>query len=443
MHYPENMAQLKELVSSARERGVGLVPVSSASPHIHGASQNENAERVSFEKMKKIMAINRHDRYVRIESGVSFAQLLPKVKEAGLRLNMPFLPRGGKSVVASALEREGVIMPKYQFDYTDPLLNVELLYGTGEDFRTGSAAGPGPMEELKADMVSPWGPGTIDYMRFLMGAQGTMGLVTWASLKAEIAPKLSRIYFVEAESLEPLSGLARELLFKRIPDDCVILNSVSLAAAFTDGGEEEERIAAAAAPWTLICRVCGYERYPDERLEIYGGYLRDCCGKMGLELKDAPIGDAALGEKIDSMLGECDNRETYWKLRRGGVDEILFLAPPSKAASLVEEGCKALAEHPKGDMGIIVQPQVQGRAFRVEFELFHKGEGAEALASKAEKALFDKGAFFDRPYGSLPSLVYPEDSRETELIRKLKGIFDPENIFNPGKLCFKEGRKNG
>ncbi len=443
MHYPENMARLREIVASARERGVGLVPVSSAAPHIHGGTQNAAAETLSFEKMKKIMAINRHDRYVRVESGVSFAELLPKVREAGLRLNMPFLPRGGKSVVASALEREAVIMPKYQFDYTDPLLNVEVLYGTGDEFRTGSAAGPGPMEELKADMVSPWGPGTIDYVRFLMGAQGTMGLVTWATLKAEIAPKLSRIYFVEADSLAPLTELARELLFKRIPDDCLILNNVSLAAAFTDGGDEEGRIAAAASPWTLVCRVCGYERYPEERLEIYGGYLRDCCSEMGHELKVAPAGGRAFAEKIDSMLGDCDNREIFWKLRRGGVGEILFLAPPGKTAELVETGVSALEKHPAGDLGIIVQPQVQGRAFRVEFELFHKGEGVEGLAVKAEKALLDKGAFFDRPYGSLPSLVYPEDSRETELIRKLKGIFDPENILNPGKLCFGEERENG
>ncbi len=438
MHYPENMAQLKEIVSSARTRGVGLVPVSSKGPHIHGASENSAAETVSFEKMKKIMAVNRHDRYVRVEAGVSFGELLPAVKEAGLRLNMPFLPRAGKSVVASALEREGILLPKYQFDYTDPLLNAEVLYGSGEELRTGSAAGPGPMELSKADMVSPWGPGTIDYVRFLMGAQGTMGLVTWATLKAEIAPSLSRIFFVEAKELNALTALARELLFRRIPDDCIILNNVSLAAAFTDGGEEEGRVAAAAAPWTLVCRVCGYERYPEERFSIYEGYLRDCCAQMGLELKAAPAGDAALAGKIDSMLGDCDRRDTYWKMRRGGVEEIIFLAPPSTAAELVEKGLASLKDHPARELGIIVQPQVQGRAFRVEFELFHDGESKPDV-EEAERVLLAAGAHFDRPYGSLPEKVYPEDAQETKLLRKLKALFDPDGILNPGKLCFKEG----
>ncbi|MBE7017566.1 MAG: FAD-binding oxidoreductase [Ruminococcaceae bacterium] len=437
VHYPENMNELREIISSARERGACLVPLSSAAPHIHGGSSNERAETVSFEKMKKIMAINRHDRYVRVEAGVSFAELLPQVKAAGLRLNMPFLPRSGKSVVASALEREGVLLPKYQFDYTDPLLNAGIIYGGGEEMRTGSAAGPIPMEESRADMVSPWGPGTVDYMRFLMGAQGTMGLVGWATLKAEIAPSVSRLFFVEADELEILTSLASELLFRRIPDDCIILNNVSLAAAFTDGGEEESAAAAAAASWTLICRICGYERYGEERLNIYEGYLRDCCREFGARCKNVPGGGETFAEKIDSMLGECDSRETYWKMRRGAVEEILFLAPPSKAAAITKLGIEALKAQSEKDLGIIIQPQVQGRAFRVEFELMHSGD--EAVAERvweAEKSLFAAGAFFDRPYGKLSEFVFSKDSNEVDIMRKMKKLFDPDDILNPGKLCF-------
>ncbi len=437
MHYPANINDLKEIVSSARERGACLVPVSSAPPHIHGGSVNEKAEKVSFEKMNKIMAINRHDRYVRVEAGVSFGQLLPEVKAAGLRLNMPFLPRSGKSVVASALEREGILLPKYQFDYTDPLLNAGVIYGGGEEMRTGSAAGPVAMEESRADMVSPWGPGTVDYVRFLMGAQGTMGLVGWATLKAEVAPTVSRIFFVESDELEKLSALAAKLLFKRIPDDCIILNNVSLAAAFTEGGEEERIAAASAAKWTLVCRVCGYERYAEERLNIYEGYLRDCCGEFDLECKSAPTSGEAFAKKIDSMLGECDRRETYWKMRRGAVEEIIFLAPPSKAASLTKLGLEALGEHKREDLGMIIQPQVQGWAFRIEFELMHEGdEAVSERAWEAEKSLFAAGAFFDRPYGKLSELVYPEDSTEVDIMRKMKKLFDPDGILNPGKLCF-------
>ncbi len=438
MHYPENLNDLKRIVSESREKGLGLVPISSKGPHVHGASENAAAETVSFEKMNRILKIDRTNRYARVEAGVTFGELITQMRDAGLRLNLPFLPRAGKSVVASTLEREAVILPKYQFDYTDPLLTVEAVYGTGDDFRTGSAAGPGPVELLKADMVSPWGPGTIDYLRFLMGAQGTMGLVTWATVKAEVLPAVSKLYFVESDDVASLTKLASELLFRRIPDECLILNRVNLAAAFTDGGEEEAAVRGKSAEWTLICRVCGYERYPEERVAIYEKYLSDCCAEQGLKAVFAPAGDVTLAQRIDTMLGECDRRETYWKTRRGGVEEFLFLAPPSKTAELTRLSSKLLSDYPADAVGITIHPQVQGRAFRVECDLFHSGNCAEAkaLAEKAQRALFAAGAHFDRPYGILPELVYPPEAQETIVLRKMKAIFDPDGILNPGKLCF-------
>ncbi len=438
MYFPENLEQLRQIVLDARNTRTALAPLSSKGPHIHGTSQNGAAETVSFEKMNRIIKIDRTARCARVEAGVSFGELLPKVSEAGLRLNIPFLPRAGKSAAASALEREAVMMPKYQFDYTDPLLTAETVFGTGDIFRTGSAAGPGDFDKLKADFVTPWGPGTIDYLRFLIGAQGTMGLVSWVNLKAELLPRLSRIFFIESDNLEMLTKLASELLFRRIPDDCIILNSVNMAAAFTDGGEEEARVRSAAAPWTLICRVCGYERYPEERVAIYEKYLRECCAQFDLAALDCPAGDETLAERIDSMLGDCDRRETYWKMRRGAVEEILFLAPPSKAAELCAIAQEELRIQGISEVGITVQPQVQGRAFRVELDMFHGGENGalkDAIAL-TQRRLFGAGAYFDRPYGSLTALVFPESATETAALRKLKGIFDPDGILNPGKLCF-------
>ena len=61
-------------------------------------------------------------------------------------------------------------------------------------------------------------------------------------------------------------------------------------------------------------------------------------------------------------------------------------------------------------------------------------ETEEAFLRTA-KDLMPLGAYFDRPYGRLPELVYPEPV-SLDVIRKLKDIFDPDHILNPGKLCF-------
>ncbi|MBQ8830621.1 MAG: FAD-binding oxidoreductase [Oscillospiraceae bacterium] len=437
MYYPKSKAELQEIIRAAREKGTPLVPVSSGTPHIHGISANEKAETLDMSKMNKIMKISRDNRYARVEVGVTFGELIPEMKKNGLRLNAPFLPRANKSVITSALEREAVLVPKYQYDYTDPLLTMEVVFGTGDDFRTGSASGPGPYEELKADMVSPWGPGTVDYQRFIMGAQGTMGIVTWGTLKAELMPTKSKLFFVEAEELSVLTKFTNELLRYRTLDDCIILNSVNLAKAFSDTAEEEQDILKRAAPWTFICRICGFDRYPEKRIEIYESYFADICQKHGIEFKSAPFGNLELAAKIDSMLWDCDRRETYWKVKKGDVREILFLTPPSKVPYLTETLKNAVSAHPAEDVGITLQPQVQGRAFRIECDLFCKSSAdVEELAFNAETGLLKNGAYFDRPYSNICQEVYSIDPVGTESLRKIKNIFDPDGIFNPGKLCF-------
>ena len=437
MHYPESKKELQEIIKSAREKGVALVPVSSGAPHIHGISKNEKAETVDMSKMNNILKISRHDRYARVEAGVTFGDLIPEMAKNGLRLNAPFLPRANKSAIASALEREAVLVPKYQYDYTDPLLTLEVIFGTGDEFRTGSASGPGTYEELKADMVSPWGPGTIDYLRFVMGAQGTMGIATWGTLKAEVLPSDSKLFFAEAADVSVLTKLCNELLRYRTLDDCIILNSVNLAKAFGDNENEEQEILKNAAPWTLICRICGFDLHPEKRIEIYEGYFADICAKHGVNFTSAPFGDTALASKIDKMLTDCDRRETYWKVREGDVREILFLTPPSKAPLLTDALKKAVSAHPEKDVGITLQPQVQGRAFRVECDLFCKAAAeVEDLAYAAEKELLKNSAYFDRPYGKLCDDIYAIDPTGTESLKKIKNIFDPDGILNPGKLCF-------
>ena len=438
MHYPKNIDELKHVILNARQQGTGLVPQSSAAPHFHGASTNPNAETVSFSCMNKIKAVNRHDRYVRVEAGVSFAQLLPEVKSAGLRLNLPFLPRAGKSVLTAAMEREAVMLPKYQYDYTDPLLNLEVVLGTGDDFRTGSAAGPGPADELKSDMVTPWGPGSIDYLRFFSSAQGTMGFATWGTLKAEVMPTMTELYFVECSELSPLRSLAAELLKYRIPEECFIINATGLAEAFCDSADEVASVVTKLAPWTMICRIAGFDRYPEERLDIYRGYLFEQCERFAVQpLRTLAV--EGMAAKIASMLNDCDYRTENWKLRRGGVKEFDFLSPVSEAAELTERLLDLFGDYRERDTSIIVFPQVQGRAFRVECSLFHSVERedeVEAAVIEAARELAAAGAYFDRPYGKLAELVYSANPASTETLRELKNIFDPDGILNPGKLCF-------
>ena len=444
--YPETRAELQEIVRTARNSRMPLVPVSSGPPRFHGGTvPAQGAVMVNFSRMNHILNIDPVNRAVRVEAGVSYAHLIPELKKRGLKLNIPLLPRASKSVVASRLEREPALIPKYQFDYMDPLLTLEVVYGTGDDFRTGSASGPGALETLTADMVNPWGPGMIDYSRFLSGAQGTMGFVTWAATKVEVLPSLQKTYFIPIRDVGRLAAPMIGLLRQRVVDECLALNNVNLATMLAESWPSDfEELRKNLPSWTVIVCIAGYRRRPDERVAIQERYLKEICAELRLEPQATLPGAEGNESAVLRLLSGPWEKEPYWKLRRrGSCHEIFFLTTLSKADEFIRLMREIAAEHhyPADEMGSYVQPMVQGRGCHCEFSLpcdsTNPGETAKVrkLFTTASEALMKRGAFFSRPYGPWADMVYSRFDG-TSALKRLKGIFDPGNILNPGKLCF-------
>jgi FAD/FMN-containing dehydrogenase len=139
------------------------------------------------------------------------------------------------------------------------------------------------------------------------------------------------------------------------------------------------------------------------------------------------------------------SEEPYWKLRsKGAYQEILFTTTLDRVPKFVEVMYDAADQHGYlcADIGIYVQPMVMGSSCHCEFNLFYdpanKAEAAriQNLFIKASEALMNAGAFFSRPYGEIADMVYRRDGATTVALKKAKQILDPNNILNPGKLCF-------
>jgi len=445
--YPESKDEVKEIVKLANESKMPLVPVSSGTPRFHGDTlPNQSGIIVDFSKMKRIFKIDSVNRCVMVEPGVTYGELIPEVRKHGLKLNIPLLPRASKSVVTSRLEREPVLIPKYQYDYVDPLLTLEVVYGTGDEFRTGSASGPGDLEHLKSDMVNPWGPGSVDYYRLLSGAQGTMGLVTWAMVKTEVLPSVQKLYFVPVKDAGEAAVLMINLLRKRIVDECLTLNNINLAAILADDWPADYNELKDTLPsWTVIVCIAGYQRRPEERLEIQEKQLFNICDELGLKPQAQLRGTGGKEVAVLEHLSSSWNKEPYWKLAyKGSCQDIFFLTPLSKTAGFIELVKKTSARYhyPYSDIGCYLQPMVQGRGCHCEFNLpcdkSDESEVAEvkSLFLEASETLIRNGAFFSRPYGPWADMVFSRYAEGVTALRKTKNIFDPNNILNPGKLCF-------
>ena len=63
-------------------------------------------------------------------------------------------------------------------------------------------------------------------------------------------------------------------------------------------------------------------------------------------------------------------------------------------------------------------------------------DAVRQLVERGAEALAGMGGFFSRPYGTWSRFAYDREGMTVIGQRKLKDIFDPKGIMNPGKLCY-------
>jgi hypothetical protein len=445
---PKNAFEIQKIIILANETLTPLVPVSSGPPHFRGDTVPGigGSIIVDLSGMKKIINVDRARRVAMVEPGVTFGELIPAVAREGIRLNIPLLPRKSKAVIGSLLEREPVIMPKYQWDVSDPLACVEVIFGTGDEFMTGQAAGPGTVKEqwkVGGVQKAPYGPGIASWHRLIQGAQGTIGIVTWASMRCEILPSLEEPFVVGSSNLDTLLEMASWLIRLRMVNECFILNNTSLAAIFTQKWPGNfQNIKDALPAWILFYTVAGYEFFSEERVSTNIKDIAKITQRLGVEAVPAAGGISA-NEILKAV--QKPSAEPYWKLRvKGACEDIFFLTINDKLKGQIEvmNDLANKAGYPCSDMGIYIQPIVQGTGVHCEFNLFYDRENAnelnriKELSGIAINNLMAKGAFFSRPYGENASMIINRDAATVAVLAKLKKMFDPNHIMNPGKVCF-------
>ena len=445
---PRNGDDIAKLVKLANDTQTPLVPVSSGGPHFRGDTVpgTGGAVIVDLTKMKKVIRVDRAHRVAMVEPGVTFGELIPAVEKEGLRLNMPLLPRKSKTVVGSMLEREPVVMPKYQWDISDPLACVEVVFGSGEMFRTGQAAGPGTIEEQWAAggaQKTPYGPGPAQWNRLIQGAQGTMGIVTWASLRCELLPKLEEPFVVGSSELDKLFELIHWLVRLRLVNECLVLNNSNLAAIMAKKwpGDYPD-LKDSLPPWVLFFNVAGYDYFPEDRVSSQIKGISDITNRIGVEAVRA-VGRVSAAEMLKMV--RRPSAEPYWKLRyKGACHDIFFITTYDKLEGQISVMYELANEfgYPASDMGIYLQPIVQGANCHCEFNLFYDPQNpgelnrVEELSAEAVNVLMATGAFFSRPYDRSARMIVNRDAAYVEALTRVKKILDPNRVMNPGKLCF-------
>lgn len=446
---PSSSGQVRGLVGLANELRLNLVFSSSGPPRFRGDTVPDGeAVIVDMSGMDSVVRVDRRNKVALIEPGVTFLRLKEEAGKAGLRPLMPLLPRLTKSVLASGLEREPITTPRFHWDMTDPLLCTELVFGTGELFRTGSAAGPGSIEEQWRKGLAqknPMGPAQTDFLRLVQGSQGTLAAVNWATVKLELEPSLHRVWFLPCDRLDRLVDFSYRALRPKLGEEFFILGAFALATMLTADPAETRELASRQAPYTLVYGVAGFEHLPERRIAFQEEDLGRLAQACGLEpAREVPGATSRLFERLITN----PSPDPYYKNRAGGAFlDAMFLTTLDRVPSFIRVMNDAAARHgyPEDELGLYIQPIQQGRSCHVEFNIYYDpGDGAETsrareLLSDAGSALDAAGAFLSRPYGDWAELAYSRCPDTVLALRKVKQMLDPNGVLNRGKLCFGEG----
>jgi D-lactate dehydrogenase (cytochrome) len=365
---------------------------------------------VDFQHMQKVLAIRPEDFQVDVEAGVVYKELNKTLSRCGLF----FPPDPGAAATIGGMianNASGIRAVKYGAT-KDHILRLVVVLPGGETIRIGNRA-----------RKSSSG---YDLVRLFTGSEGTLGLITEATLKLEALPAnfmALRATFTEVKN-------ATDTVFR------VMSSGFSPAAMeFLDnnvvGVLNRDRGLAMEERPTLLMEFNGFS---EEGLKVEMAFIEDICMENGCTFLDKGIGQA--------------ERDRLWEMRHltfesikrqhpGLLPLIMDVAIPlSRYGEMVEyvkHEVRDLLAYVFGHAGdgnihviVMDEPADAGRWAKVDIahrRIVERALEFEGTCTGEHGVGIGKRVFLSKEHGD--SLA---------LMKQIKRLIDPEGLFNPGKL---------
>jgi len=453
--FAESASEVQEIIKAANESKTPVIPVSSGMNLRGAAIPKGGGIMVDLSPMNRIGQVTERERWVVVEPGVTYAQLAEELQKHRLRVMMPLGTPPSRSVISSIIERDPT-MAAASFEYGNSIhMELELVLPTGILWRMGkwrhrskgkwSAPGGGG---LHGDTPYPW---------LWHKAQGTLGVITGMVVKAEHIPGVSKIFVLPfdnlADAIEPLRKIQR----KELGLECFLLNNFDLAAVLTQDWNVPESLPCRKVPssefnslrerlpqWTLIIHLAGLTYFPEDKVAYEEEDLRGVCTDMGLSPTQTLAGEAGLERTLLELI--FNPWRALKKANFKGSFHPVTLHTTLNRVAEFETAIFDLARkhgYPLDEIGEYFLPIERGRNcyyevdFHCDLDDHEEAQKVEKLWLEANEACVNMGAVLDKPYGPCADMIYRRyNSNYISLIKSLKGELDPNNIMNPGQLCF-------
>lgn len=416
--FPKTTEQVQALVKFANQESVSLVPSGGRTGLSGGAVAANQEIVVAFDKMNQILDFNSVDRSVHCQAGVITQQLQNLAAENDLFYPVDFASSGSSQIGGNISTNAGGIKVVGYGLTRNWVLGLKVVTGAGE------------ILDLNHGLVK--NATGYDLRHLLIGAEGTLGFITEATMGLARAPQNFSVMILAVNDIPDLMKVFE--VFQNALDLSAFefFSDLTLHYMHTDKGyakpTEQE------APFYALLE---FDNDTEQR-EVKALETFEYCMEQGW------VVDGVMSQSIEQA-------KTLWKLRED-VSETISAYTPYKndlsvTISKVPDFLDAVNE--------IVEKNYN------EFEVLwygHIGDGNLHLnilkpadmdaAEFNEKCSVVNHQVFDATQaldGSISAehgvgllkrdyLEYTRSAEEIAYMKAVKAVFDPNGIMNPGKM---------
>jgi len=422
---PRSVAEVSRLLAFCHRSRIGVVPHGGNTGYCGGATPDESGRQIvlALSRMDRIRSIDAASYVLEAEAGCVLARLQQAAEEAGRFFPLALGSQGSCQLGGNLSTNAGGMQVLRYGMVRDLVLGLEAVLADGRVLTTLSA--------LRKDNTG------YDVKSLFLGAEGTLGVITAASLK--LYPKVRNVAtaFVAVPDVEAALGLLGELReagadlvssFELIPE-----LGLALAVRHIHGVADP---LGARHPWYVLCELTTSRG--DESL--------------GQTLESVLAAALERGRVVDAVVAQSERqRAQFWRLRES-IPEAQRLegaslkhdlsVPVGRLPQFVARGAEWVREHvPEGRLVAYGHLGDGNLHFNVQVPTVDAAASA-ARASFVMRAIhelvYEFGGSFSAEHG-IGRLKVAELERygsevELDLMRSIKRAFDPRGILNPGKV---------
>jgi glycolate oxidase len=410
---PRSTDEVAGVLRVADEGCVPVVARGSGTGLSGAAIPIEGGILLSFERMDTIVEIDTANHVAVVEPGVTLEQLDAATEPLGLVY--PVFPGESSASLGGNVATNAGGMRAIKYGVTrHHVLGLEAVLPSGQVIRTGG-------KFVKTSTG-------YDLTQLLVGSEGTLALVTQATVKLQPRPAHAATLLAPFRTLDEVTSAVPRIVHAGIGPRILEYVDALTMGAITGNVGLDLGIPADVRDSALAYLVVVLEGMDADRVDedVAGaGALLESLGAMDVYVLPAHAGAELISAR----------EKAFFVAKAAGADDIIDVVVPraaipqylAKVAAIADEygalvtGCGHVGD---GNIHLSVFQPDESRRNDLMRAVYQQGMELGGAISAEHGIGTEKRRYF----------LELEDPAKVELMRRIKAVFDPNGILNPGKL---------